>query len=173
MSILKKVAGWFYKDTRMVIRTGNKLINQSKLYEVRMATIDPENKNTYHLDKNSTARDYPDMTGSYGIHISEDIIDDFMNIFNNLFGQEMDVSSQCQWIDERGDSIGSSIGIAVNNPTVGYPYAIVIDGKTGLSYRNNFYADEVHQFPLDDGRIITVTRLEDSDVKEFRVELDN
>lgn len=173
MNFLRKIGGWFYKDTRMVIRTGDKLIKGDKLYEVRMATIDPESKNTYHIDETTTAKDFPDMTGSYGIHISEDIIEDFMSIFDNFFGSEMDVSSQCQQITkDKGNYVGCSIGVAVNNPTIGYPYAIVIDGATGQSQRNNFYADEVHDFVLSDGRVVRVTRLQDSDVKEFRVDLD-
>lgn len=173
MSFLKKVHGWFYKDTRMVVRTGSKLVSDKKLYEARMATIDPENKQTYYLDENSTVQNYPDMTGSYGIHINTDPIDDFMSIFDSFFGQEMDVASQAQMVNSRGDYIGVQIGISVNNPTIGYPYAEVVDGATKLKYTHNFYADESYDFVLSDGRVVRVTRLEDTDVKEFRIDLDN
>ena len=174
MNLVKLIRGWFYKDTRMVIRNGNSLIQQNKTYQIKIATIDPENKNTSYIDKNSTIRDFPDMTGSYGIHINTDPIDDFMSIFDSLFGSEMDVSSEAQQVDSKGNYLGSSIGIAVNNPTVGYPYAIVIDGSNNnTTQSNNFYENEVHDFVLSDGRVVRVTRLEDSDVKEFRVDVDN
>ena len=84
---------------------------------------------------------------------------------------EMDVYARCQQVTDRGDNIGEAVLVSVYNPTVGCPYCIV-QTSDGSYFEQALYEGHSLGVFLKDDRCITVTRDSDSDVKEWKVDVE-
>lgn len=160
---------WLRKDSRLLIRNGQGIIEGNKFYSIRMATPDPETKTSSVIDKDTNVTNFPELTGCDDVSISTDWISDIIQGIDSWVS--MDVYSRCQQVTDRGDNIGEALLVSVFNPTVGCPYCII--QTTGGFYWSQAL-DENHSIGvlLKDGRSLTVYRDSDSDVKEWKVDVD-
>ena len=163
------IKGLFCKDSRMLVRNGQSLIDQNKFYSVHMGTLEPEAKNSYVLDAQSDIRSFPDMTGTYSVTISLDWLADIISGFSTVGA--MDVYCRAQQVTNRGDNIGEAILISVNNQTIGCPY-VVLQTSNGFYQKVSLFAGQATNLILSDGRRIRVARLMGTDVKKWVVDID-
>lgn len=170
----KQLRNWFYKDSRLTI------IKQATMpdggyghdsADVNMLTFSP------YAEKSATLKghDRVDMRGSYGLSPFE-IFNPFKTNSNiawtMLYQQGLlkDVNAE---INIPGKD---PILVTVNNPQVGYPYAIIYDNPVAavLPYgfggtRFNLDEGEIQYWNSDKGISLTIVRNLDSDCKEFVV----
>jgi hypothetical protein len=169
IDIFNRYTAWLRKDSRLVVRNGQGIIDGNKFYSVRMATPDPESKTSAVIDKDTNVTNFPELTGCDDVSISLDWIQDIIQGIDSWFS--MDVYSRCQQVTDRGDNIGEAILVSVFNPTVGCPYCI-IQTSGGFYWSQSLYEGHSVGVLLEDGRCFTVTRENDSDVKEWRVDIE-
>lgn len=170
MNILDKTIGaWFRKDSRIVVRNGQSIIDNGKFYSVRMASYDPQEKTSSVIDKDTTVTTFPDMQGCVGVSPSLDWVSDIVEGIDSW--AEMDVYARCQQVTDRDDNIGEAILVSVFNPTVGCPYAY-IQTSGGFFYCATLDENKAVDLMLTDGRSMRIAREGDSDVKEWRVDVD-
>jgi hypothetical protein len=161
---------WLRKDSRIVVRNGQGLINGNKIYSVSMASPDPETKTYNVITKDTNVTNFPELSGCDDVTISTDFISDIIAGIDNWF--EMDVYSRCQQVDDRGEPIGEAILVSVFNPTIGCPYAY-IQTTGGFFYQATLYENHSVDLMMGDGRTMRITRDSDSDCKEWKVDVDN
>lgn len=169
VKLFNRYTSWFRKDSRLVIRNGQGIIDGNKFYSVRMATPDPETKTSSVIDKDTNVTNFPELTGADDVTISLDWIQDIIQGIDSW--TEMDVYSRCQQVTERGDNIGNALLVSVYNPTVGWPYFIFQD-TDGFYFSKSLDQNQGVDFMLKDGRTISVHRESDSDVKEWKVDIE-
>jgi len=165
-----KYTAWLRKDSRIVVRNGQSLIDGNKFYSIHMATPDPETKTSNVIDKSTDVTNFPELSGCDDVTISTDFISDIISGIDNWF--DMDVYARCQQVNDRGDNIGEAILVSVFNPTVGTPYAY-IQTSGGFSYCATLDENKAVDLMMTDGRSVRIAREGDSDVKEWRVDVDN
>ena len=143
------------KSTHVVVLPGGQIGEKS--FDLTLTTS--VGSAIYKLDKSSLCFE---ATGTYGW---------FPNPFGGWsealkalwaliksFGGEMDVVAD----------LDDNILVSFNNPTFGYPYTVFADGVYARRY--NYYADEQHVYQYG-GKLFKCTRHEDSDNKEFTLEV--
>lgn len=168
--MFKKLMAWLRKDSRMVIRNGESLIANNKFYNIHLATPNPQTKAAYTIDKNTDVTNFPELTGNNDADISLDWIQDIINGINSWVS--MDVYARCQQVDDRGNNIGEAVLVSVYNPTVGCPYCIV-QTSGGFYYSASLNENKGLDLMMSDGRTFRVYRDSDTDVKEWKVDVDN
>lgn len=168
MRLFNRYTAWLRKDSRLVIRNGPDW-DDNKFYSIRMATPDPETKTSNVIDKNTNVTNFPELTGCDDVTISTDWIQDIIQGIDSWV--DMDVYSRCQQVDSRGENIGEAFLVSVFNPTIGCPYCI-IQTSDGFYWSQSLYEGHSVGVILKDGRCMTVTRDNDSDVKEWKVDVE-
>lgn len=156
------------KSSRLVVKPGRTIKNTS--YTVNMATISPRADLSAKI--NSRTKNFPELTGTYGFWPSFDAFKDLWNAIWQISGGNMDVVASLQQTDKLG-AIEKEVECAVNNPTIGYPYAVFYDSVNNNSVRFNLYENESQSFTDSTGTVYTITRQNDSDYKEFLLEVAN
>lgn len=169
VKLFNKYTAWLRKDSRLVVRNGQSLIDGNKFYSIHMASPDPEAKTASVIDKNTDVTTYPELSGCDDVTISLDWLQDIIQGFDSWF--EMDVYARCQQVDDRGENIGEAILVSVFNPTVGCPYAY-IQTSGGFFYQATLIENKSVDLMMGDGRTMRITRDSDSDVKEWKVDVD-
>lgn len=164
-----RYTAWLRKDSRLVVRNGQGIIDGNKFYSIRMATFDPETKTSNVIDKDTNVTNFPELTGCVGVDPSTDWISDIVQGIDSWV--EMDVYARCQQVTDRGDNIGEAVLVSVFNPTIGCPYCI-IQTSGGFYYSQSLYEGHSISLMMTDGRTMTVTRDSDSDVKEWKVDVE-
>jgi hypothetical protein len=162
-------AGWFRKDSRLVIRNGQGIIDGNKFYSVHMATPNPQTKTSAVIDKDTNVTNFPELTGDNDADISLDWIQDIINGIDSW--TSMDVYSRCQQVTDRGDNINEAILVSVYNPTIGCPYC-TIQTSGGFYWSQSLDENTGVGVLLKDGRSFSVRRNGDSDVKEWKVDIE-
>ena len=153
------------KPTHMVLRPGKHIGNDE--YDVILNTVDTSVETK--MDKTTKTLE---ITGTYGfwptIPGPTFVITALWDLLMS-FGGRMDVVATNRTND---------VAISINNPTVGYPYAVFAESSTNRSERHNYYADELFQHTDSKGRVYTIIRHEDSETdgysyKEWTVMVNN
>lgn len=168
IKLFNRYTAWLRKDSRVVIRN-NPDWPASTFYSIRMATPDPETKTSAVINKDTNVMTFPELTGCDDVTISLDWLQDIIQGIDNWV--DMDVYARCQQVTDRGDNIGNGLLVSVINPTIGCPYFIFQD-TDGFYYSASLDENKGVDFMLKDGRSISVHREGDSDVKEWRVDVD-
>ena len=166
---IDRYADWFRKDSRLVIRNGQGIIDDNKFYSVHLATPNPQTNTASVIDKDTNVTNFPELTGNNDADISLDWIQDIINGIDSW--TSMDVYSRCQQVTDRGDNINDAILVSVYNPTIGCPYCI-IQTSGGFYWSQSLNEGHSVGVLLKDGRCFTVTRDNDSDVKEWKVDIE-
>jgi hypothetical protein len=165
---IDRYTAWFRKDSRLVIRNGQDIIDNNLFYSIHMATPNPQTKSSFVIDKDTNVTNFPELTGNNDVDISLDWIQDIVNGITSWVS--MDVYSRCQQVTDRGDNLGDAILVSVYNPTIGCPYCI-IQTSGGFYWSQSLDENKSIGVLMGDGRCFTVTRDGDSDVKEWKVDI--
>lgn len=165
----KLIGDWFRKDSRILVQNGQTLIDNSKFYNIKMATPNPQTRIDTVIDKTTNVTDFPVLSGNNSGDISSDPFADILSAIDTIFS--MDVYARCQQVDDRGTNINEGILVSVYNPTIGCPYCVV-QTTSGFLYIKSLNENSGLDVMLADGRIMTVYRGNDSDVKEWKVNVD-
>lgn len=164
-----RYTAWLRKDSRLLVRNGEGIIDGNKFYSIRMASFDPEQKTSNVIDKDTNVTNFPELTGCVGVSPSTDWIADIVEGIDSWV--EMDVYARCQQVDSRGNNIGEAFLVSVFNPTIGCPYCIV-QSSDGFYFSQSLYEGHSLGVILSDGRTMTVYRDSDTDVKEWKVDVE-
>lgn len=170
MNILKKIKAWLRKDSRILVRNGQGIIDNSKFYNIKMATPNPQSTTANVIDKNTNVTNFPELSGNNDGDISGDWIQDIISGISSL--SSMDVYARCQQVDDRGNNIGEAVLVSVYNPTIGCPYCIV-QTTGGFYYSKSLTENTALDLMMTDGRTMRIFRDYDSDVKEWKLDVDN
>jgi hypothetical protein len=170
----KTLKNWFYKDSRLTITKNPTMPDGGyghSSVDVNMLTINPYEEKSVTLKDNQSIT----MNGSYGLSPFE-IFNPFKTNSNIAWlmmyqkGLLKDVSAE---INKSGHD---PILVTVNNPQVGYPYAIIYDNPIAavLPYgvggtRFNLDEGESAIWTSAKGLSLTITRVNDTDCKEFKI----
>lgn len=170
VKFFNRYTAWLRKDSRIVVRNGQGIIDGNKFYSIHMATPDPQTKTASVIDKDTNVTNFPELSGCDDVDISTDWIQDIVNGIDSWFS--MDVYSRCQQVTDRGDDIGEAVLVSVFNPTIGCPYAY-IQTSAGFFYKATLYENQAVDLMLpQSGRTFRIARDSDSDVKEWKVDVD-
>ena len=147
--------------THMVLKPGEKI--GYDVYDIILRTVDTSqetkmDRHTNQLEITGTYGFWPDIPGpGFIIKALWELI--------ASFGGRMDVVATNRTND---------VAISINNPTIGYPYAVFVEWSTGRRERHNYYADESFAHTDSNGRVYAITRHEDSEqCKEWTVMVNN
>jgi len=170
----KQLRNWFYKDSRLTIVKQPTMPDGGYGHssaEINMLTISPYEERTVTLKGNERIT----MSGTYGLS-PFDIFNPFKENSNLAWlmmyqqGVLKDVSAE---IKIPG---ADPIMVTVNNPQVGYPYAVIYDNPIEAALpspfvgtRFNLDEGEIQYWNSDKGISLTIVRNSDSDCKEFVV----
>lgn len=172
---MKKILrNWFYKDSRLTITKQPTMPDGGygvASVNVNMLTISPYEEKVVTLKDDQSIT----MSGTYGLS-PFDIFNPFKTNSNIAWllmyqqGLLKDVSAEVQ----RAGS--DPILVTVNNPQVGYPYAVIYDNPVFAVIPYNFAGT---RFNLDEGETVnwtsstgislTIRRDNDTDCKEFKI----
>jgi len=167
--MINRFSGWLTKDSRILVRNGQSIIANNKFYSIHLATPNPETKTSSILDKDTNVTNFPELSGNDDINISDDWIQD---IIDGIVGWEsMDVYARCQQVTDRAENIGEGILVSVNNPTIGTPYCIV-QTTDGFYFKDTFRQNKGLDVILKDDRCVRVYRDSDTDLKEWKIDVD-
>ena len=167
--MIDRLFGWLTKDSRILVRNGQSIIDNNKFYGIRLATPNPETKTSSVIDKNTNVTDFPDLSGDNDVTISLDWIQDIVDGIDSW--ESMDVYARCQQVTDRAENVGEAILVSVNNPTIGEPYCIV-QTTDGFYFKHAFDENKGVDVMLKDGRCVRVYRDSDTDLKEWKIDVD-
>ena len=171
-SLIRRILRFFKQDpdkqiikpSRMVLKPGKNIGNDE--YDLILSTVDTSvetklNKTTKEIDITGTYGFWPTIPGP--VFVIKALWDLLMS-----FGGRMDVV-----VTNRANDIA----ISINNPTIGYPYAVFVEWSTNRSERHDYYVNESFEHTDSHGRVYTITRHEDSEgdvaYKEWTVMVNN
>lgn len=172
-SIFNRATAWMRKDTDVMVRNSDGW-GDDVYYQVKMATPSPETKITQYIDRNTNIMSpFPEVSGSTTVGgISTDIVADIVDGVSNWVN-DMDVYVRIQRVTSRGDNIGKALLLCFINPTVGCPWFSI--QKSDDEYYQEFSLYENHDVGVfdafDDETSLTITRQEDTDVKNWKIDI--
>ena len=171
--IFNRLTAWMRKDTDVMIRNSDGW-GDDVFYQIKMATPSPENKITVYIDKNTNIMSpFPEVSGSTTVGgISTDIVADIVAGISSWVN-DMDVYVRIQKVTSHGDAIGKALLLCFINPTVGCPWFSI--QKSDDTYYREYSLYEDHGIGVldafDDGTCLTVTRQDDTDVKNWKIDI--
>jgi hypothetical protein len=162
----KQLTGWFLKDSRLVIKPGS---HDAAVYDVPMLTVVPMETYRFRMHKDTPENQWPQAIGTYGAVWPGSVFEPFNTVVWLLIEQQFGLKDVMAQVSAPGFN---DILIMANNPTVGYPYIIIVDCEAMKVGRFNLSEKEEQVWQDHTGRNFIVRRNSDSDYKEFIVTVD-